>query len=133
MQRLKQRTNSRIAGYLLALIVGIVLGTSVTAQIANEPKAAYIIVSGTVLDPDGLGPYGEKAGPLARVAGIEVLARSDAVLLEGDWSHPPTITIEKFDSMQAVQDFWYSDGYQEAKKLREGKFKADFIIAVEAI
>lgn len=133
MQLLNSRTPSRLAGYLLAMFAGIVLGTSVTAQIANEPKAAYIIVSGTVLDSTGMGPYAEKAGPLARAAGIEVVARGDAILLEGEWSHPPTITIEKFDSMQALQDFWYSDGYQEAKKLREGKFEADFIVAVEAL
>ena len=133
MQIPEKRLTSRIAGYLLVMFTGIVLGTGVTAQIANEPKAAYLIVSGTVLDPAGMGPYSEKAGPLARAAGFEVLARSEAILLEGEWHHPETITIERFDSMQAVQDFWYSEGYQEAKKLREGKFKADFIVAVEAL
>ncbi|MCZ6659690.1 MAG: DUF1330 domain-containing protein [Gammaproteobacteria bacterium] len=126
-----QKLTNRATGYLLVLIAGVVLGASVTA--ANEQKAAYVIVSGTVLDADGMGPYREKAGPLARAAGISVLARSEATLLEGEWPHPPTITIEKFDSMQALKDFWYSDGYQEAKKLRDGKFKADFIVAVEAI
>ena len=53
MQRLKQRTNSRIAGYLLALIVGIVLGTSVTAQIANaieevlKPRGVAVVIDAT--------------------------------------------------------------------------------------
>ena len=32
-----------------------------------------------------------------------------------------------------IDAFWYSKGYEEAKKLREGKFKADFIVAVEGI
>ena len=33
--------------------------------------------------------------------------------------------------MAAVLEFWYSDAYQEAKKLREGASKVNFIVAVE--
>ncbi len=33
--------------------------------------------------------------------------------------------------MAAVMEFWYSDTYQEAKKLREGASKINFIVAVE--
>ena len=92
-----------------------------------------MVVSGTVVDAEGLGPYGEKAGPLAQAAGISVLARGNAKLYEGEWKHPPVLTVERFDSMQALDAFWNSEGYQEAKKLREGKFLVDFIVAVEGI
>ena len=43
------------------------------------------------------------------------------------------VIIERFRSMQALKDFWYSDGYQEAKKLRKGVAKLNFIIALEGV
>lgn len=33
--------------------------------------------------------------------------------------------------MQAIGDFWYSDGYQAAVKLREGLSTINFIVALE--
>jgi uncharacterized protein (DUF1330 family) len=123
-------------GMTLALLLGVGIGVNLSLANASEAaKPAFVIVSGTVVDSDpaALTAYREKAGPLATAAGISVLARSEVLVLEGEWSHPKVVTVERFDSMQALKDFWYSDGYQEAKKLREGKFKADFIVAVEAI
>lgn len=123
----------RLSGYLATLIGGIAIGLGATMLIADERGPAYMIVSGTVVDPDGLGPYVRKAGPLAQAAGIQVLARGNVRVFEGEWHHPQVVTIEKFDSMSALEAFWNSEGYQEAKKLREGKFVADFIVAVEGI
>jgi uncharacterized protein (DUF1330 family) len=122
----------QIAAYTGVLVIGIVTGASMSFAVAESSPPAYVIVSGTVLDPDGMGPYGEKAGPLARAAGIQIKARGEVQVLEGEWNHPKVVTIEQFDSMAALKSFWYSDGYQEAIKLRDGKFKADFIVAVEA-
>jgi uncharacterized protein (DUF1330 family) len=51
-------------------------------------------------------------------------------VLEGNWPYG-NVAIERFDSMQALREFWYSDGYQEAKKLREGLSTINFIVAVE--
>ena len=68
----------------------------------------------------------------AVAAGLEVVARSPKVtVLEGEWPYEEGITIEKFRSMAAVLEFWYSVAYQEAKKLREGASKVNFIVAVE--
>ena len=36
-------------------------------------------------------------------------------------------------SMAALKEFWFSDAYQEAKKLREGASKVNLIIAVEGV
>ena len=41
--------------------------------------------------------------------------------------------IERFRSMKALKEFWYSEGYQEAKKLREGVVKINFIVALEGV
>jgi uncharacterized protein (DUF1330 family) len=101
----------------------------------HHEKPAYIVVSGQSIDPDAMAPYYEAAQPLADAAGIEVLGRSDSIsddqVLEGEWTQPGFVIVEKFSSMQALKDFWYSDEYQEAKKLREGAVKMNFIVAIE--
>ena len=42
------------------------------------------------------------------------------------------VVLQKVDSMDALLRFWNSPEYQEAKKLREGFIKSNFIIAIEA-
>lgn len=115
-------------------VFGLGLGAAALALAQpDKPKPAYMLVSGTVINSEGLEAYGAKAGPLARAAGLEVVARGEVKVMEGSWSHPSVVTVERFESMAALENFWYSDGYQAAIKLREGKFKADFIVAVEGI
>lgn len=41
-------------------------------------------------------------------------------------------TLEVYPSMDALKQFWYSDAYQQAKKLREGLSTVNFIMAIEA-
>ena len=70
-------------------------------------------------------------------AGVEILARADVgdglEVLEGAWPYDDGgVTIERFRSMQALLDFWHSDEYQAAIKLREGAIDIDFIVALEA-
>ena len=119
----------------LALTVGVAAGAAsmhVYAQGA-EQKPAFIVVSSssvTNADAEKLAAYGAKAGPLARDAGISILARGNPTVLEGEYTHE-TVTIERFDSMKALKAFWFSDGYQEAKKLREGQADIAFIVAIE--
>ena len=85
------------------------------------------MASTKALNPGALGAY-------LAAAGLEIVAgRPDptVTVLEGEWPYEEGITIEKFTSMAAVMEFWYSDAYQEAKKLREGASKVNFIVAVE--
>ena len=53
--------------------------------------------------------------------------------MEGDWDHFPALTLEKFDSKAALHKFWYSQEYQQAKKLREGHLDVQFIVALEGV
>ena len=118
-----------------AYAIGFVMARSANAAQEKAPPA-YIVVSSKLLKPDEIGPYREAAGPLAQAAGIEIIAgRPDTglLVLEGEWPYEEGIVIERFRSMQALKDFWYSDGYQEAKKLREGVAKINFIIALEGV
>ena len=125
------KKHRQLAGYISMLAIGVIFGAGIDTGLAGEARPAFVIVSGTVTDPDGLDAYREKAGPLAQGAGLSILARSEVKLLEGEWPHTRQLTIEKFDSMLALDDFWYSEAYQQAKALRAGKFDTDFIIAVE--
>jgi uncharacterized protein (DUF1330 family) len=130
--------------YPLGLAAFFALGYSVAhmqlpaahAQGVAE-KAAYLIASTKSLAPDKMGPYREAAGPLAKNAGMQMVAAGEAgrtiQVLEGKYPYEGRIAIERFRSMKALLDFWNSPGYQNAKKLREGLMETNFIIAVEAV
>jgi uncharacterized protein (DUF1330 family) len=104
---------------------------------SNPPseKAAYLIAASSPVQasPERMAKYREAALPLARGAGLQVLAGGDAgktiQVLEGKWPYQGHVGVEKFRSMKALLDFWNSPAYQEARKLRT---EANFIIAVEA-
>ena len=141
---MQKRTRTRSL-YALGLIGVFALGYAAAelqdnaaqaAALAGE-KAAYLIVSSRVIDPEPLAAYGEAAGPGAQQAGVEILARADVgdglEILEGAWPYDDGgVTIERFTSMRALLDFWHSDEYQAAIKLREGAIDIDFIVALEA-
>ncbi len=116
-----------------AFAVGFVTARSISAAEEKAPPA-YMVVSSKLLKPDAIQAYRDAAGPLANAAGLEVLARAShdqMLVLEGEWPNKDGVTIEKFRSMKDLKDFWYSDGYQKAKKLREGVAQINFIVAVE--
>ncbi len=122
----------------VALAVGVVAGAGFGLAYAEAQQAApaYVLVSGRVLDEDGLAAYGEAAGPPAQAAGIEVLARGDAStvqVVEGEWPFDGFVVVERFRSMDDFLSFWQSPGYQQAIELREGKIELDFVIAVEGV
>ena len=98
----------------------------------DTPKPVYVVVSGRILQPEKLAPYAEASAPLAQAAGLEFLANSKPVLLEGKWPYQEgMVAVEKFSSKEELDKFWNSEAYKEAKKLREGVVDIDFIIAVE--
>jgi uncharacterized protein (DUF1330 family) len=134
---------SKISIYLAtvtAFLFGIVIGGSSfsfakPATQNDTQKPAYLVFSGNILHPDKLEPYVTAALPLAEAAGLEYLSQAhtpqDIQVLEGEWPYTGALYIERFSSMKALKDFWFSDGYQEAIKLREKHLDVDFIIAVE--
>lgn len=124
----------KITSYLSIFVVGIGFGASITMVGAEEntAKPAYMIVSSDRKPGADYGPYSQAAGPLAREAGLQMVAASQQpVVLEGNWPYQNVI-LEVYPSMDVLKEFWYSDAYQEAKKLREGLSTVNFIIAVEA-
>ena len=120
--------------YFTIFALGIGLGATITIAGAAEdaPKPAYLIVSSDRNPGAVYGPYGRAAGPLAAAAGLQMLASAqEPVVLEGNWPYK-NIVLEVYPSMDVLKEFWYSDSYQAAKKLREGLATVNFIIAIEA-
>lgn len=124
----------KLISYMTIFAFGSGFGASISlvAAAENSAKPAYLIVSSDPVPGADYGPYLNAAGPLAQEAGLQMIAPSQPPLvLEGNWPYK-NVTLEAFPSMDALNDFWYSDGYQQAKKLREGLSVVNFIVAVEA-
>lgn len=120
--------------YFTIFALGIGFGATITLAGAAEEstKPAYMIVSSDRNPGADYGPYSLAAGPLARSAGLQMLASAqEPLVLEGDWPYK-NVVLEVFPSMEVLKEFWFSDGYQAAKKLREGLATVNFIIAIEA-
>ncbi len=132
-----------------SLLVGFVLGSAHTPRAlaqsagpnavqptASQPAAArpaFLIASSRPVAPEKMGPYRQAAGPLARAAGLEILASGDPSLhvLEGQWPFAGGLTVERYRSMDDLLAFWNSPGYQQARKLRAGLSDVNFIVALE--
>jgi len=125
-------TSIALALFLLGLVAGSTMTLTLAAQETDPP--AFLIVAADrnpgISDAD-YGPYRQAAGPLANAAGLAMTAVSQTPeVLEGAWPYG-NVAIERFTSMQALRDFWFSEGYQQAKELRQGLSTINFIVAVE--
>ena len=114
-------------------VLGCLVTGSVGMVAADNTKPAYLVVASRAIEGADMSAYITAAVPLAQQAGLKILAR-DAVtpsqVLEGSWPYEGTLAVERFDSMDAILSFWYSDEYQAAKKLRAGLVELDFVLAI---
>lgn len=82
---------------------------------------AYIVVQGTVTDPQGFAAYAREVSRLVQRLGGRYLAMgSDIETLEGEWPHRSLI-IHQWPSLEAARAFWHGPDYAQVRKLREGK------------
>ena len=80
------------------------------------PKG-YIVITENVKDPAGMAEYAKLAGKA--MAGATLLSFDpNPRTLEGDWHGTQTVLLE-FESVEAAREWYYSDAYQEAVKLRQ--------------
>jgi uncharacterized protein (DUF1330 family) len=76
----------------------------------------YVIVTEDIKDPAGMAEYGKLA--MKTMANAKVLAFGPAAdTLEGEWHGTQTVLLE-FESVEAAKEWYYSDEYQAAAKLR---------------
>ncbi|HEX9833387.1 MAG TPA: DUF1330 domain-containing protein [Mycobacterium sp.] len=89
------------------------------------PKA-YILLTEDVKDPAGMAEYGQLASQA--MAGATLLSfDSKAEVIEGEWHGTQTVLLE-FESQEAAKEWYYSDAYQEAVKLRQAAADCNGVI-----
>jgi uncharacterized protein (DUF1330 family) len=86
----------------------------------------YVILTEDIKDPAGMAEYGKLASQT--MANATVLAFGPpAETLEGQWHGTQTVLLE-FESVEAAKEWYYSDAYQEALKLRQAAADSNGVI-----
>lgn len=89
------------------------------------PKG-YVIITEDIKDPAGMAEYGKLA--MKTMAGANLLSFGPAVeTLEGEWHGTQTVVLE-FESVEAAKEWYYSDAYQEAAKIRQSAADCNGVI-----
>jgi uncharacterized protein (DUF1330 family) len=82
-------------------------------------KKVYGILDVDIHDPAKYQEYMVRAKPLIEAAGGRYLTRGGPhTVIEGDWE-PVRLVIVEFPSQEAMEGFYHSDAYQEAKAIRQ--------------
>jgi uncharacterized protein (DUF1330 family) len=89
------------------------------------PKG-YIIITEDVKDPAGMAEYGKLASQA--MAGATLLSfDTKPEVIEGEWHGSQTVVLE-FDSVEAAREWYESDAYQEAAKVRQAAADCNGVI-----
>ena len=89
--------------------------------------AAYLLARVEVTDWERYKEYTKKTpGAIAKYGGKFIIRAGDMVTLEGPEETRRVVLIE-FPSLEKVKESYYSQEYQEAKKLREGAAIGQFL------
>ncbi len=96
---------------------------------------AYLVASSYMPKDHGdLTAYAEATHPLMEKYGGElIIAGSNTQFIdqfEGYWEEDARVTIFRFPSMEALQEFWHSEEYQAVKHLRTDAMAPNFTLAV---
>ena len=86
----------------------------------------YVIITEDIKDAAGMAEYGKLASQTMGTA--KVLAFGPAAeTLEGEWHGTQTVLVE-FESVEAAKEWYYSDEYQAAAKLRQAAADCNGVI-----
>ncbi len=82
---------------------------------------AYMIIFAKISDRDAfLKGYSAATAPLVeKYGGRYVMRTPGGTLLEGPWGEGASVAISEWPDEDAIQAFWNSPEYAEAKKLRD--------------
>jgi uncharacterized protein (DUF1330 family) len=86
----------------------------------------YVIITEDIKDAAGMAEYGKLASQTMSTA--KVLAFGPAAeTLEGEWHGTQTVLLE-FESVEAANEWYHSDEYQAAAKLRQAAADCNGVI-----
>ena len=86
----------------------------------------YVIITEDVKDPAAMAEYGKLAAKAMDGATLLAFAKNPTVV-EGDWHGSQTVVLE-FESVDAAKQWYYSDAYQEAAKIRQSAAECNGVI-----
>ncbi len=89
------------------------------------PKILQVVTYKSINDEDKLAAYAKLAGPATKAAGGKILARGMPVAAREAGEIKRTVVIE-WESMEAADKGYESEGYQEAIKVLDGGAVRDF-------
>lgn len=93
---------------------------------------AYIIVETDIHDQEQYERYRQATPAAVKAAGGRFIVRGgEMAVLEGDWQ-PKRLVMLEFENLEAAKQFYASELYQEAKRLREGAANMR-MVAVEGV
>jgi uncharacterized protein (DUF1330 family) len=92
---------------------------------AKAPKG-YVVITEDIKDPAAMAEYGKLAAKAMGGATLLAFAQ-DPTVIEGAWHGTQTVVLE-FESIDAAKEWYYSDAYQEAAKIRQGAAECNGVI-----
>ena len=94
--------------------------------------AAYVITEIDITDSTGYEEYKRMGPPAVATYGGKFIARGGKTeVLEGSWS-PKRIVILQFDSVERVKQWWSSQEYSAAKRVRHQTAITNMIVVERA-
>ena len=89
---------------------------------------AFVIVEISIHDADLYEEY-KKLTPasIAAYDGRFIVRGGRTVTMEGDWK-PQRIVVTEFPSFERAEEWWHSEGYEMAKKIRHASADTKMII-----
>lgn len=112
--------------HLIAIVT--TLAFSVLTMWAQTPKKAYMLVQVDVTNAPQYGEYTKLSPGIIEKFGGRFLARGGrTVTLEGAPAQGRVVVVE-FPSFERAQEFYNSQEYQAAKKVRAGAATAQFVL-----
>jgi len=94
--------------------------------------AAYVIVETDITDATQYEQYKAASPGAIQAGGGRFLARGgELAVLEGDWE-PSRLVVLEFEDLAAARDWYQSEIYQQAKKLRHGAARLR-MVAVQGV
>ena len=110
---------------LIAIVVVALAGVMMWAQ---TPKKAYMLVQVDVTNAQQYGEYTKLSPGIIEKFGGRFLARGGrTATLEGSPAQGRVVVVE-FPSFERAQEFYSSQEYQAAKKVRAGAATAQFVL-----
>jgi uncharacterized protein (DUF1330 family) len=86
----------------------------------------YVIITEDIKDPAGMAEYGKLA--MKAMGGATILSvDQNPTVIEGEWGATQTVVLE-FESVDAAKEWYYSDAYQAAAKVRQGAADCNGVI-----